>query len=431
MSTYFDLQIMLNFSVALLSILLSTLLALRIRFGVASEKRPAHYLWFLYTCLICFSAANLLGQICEGQQSRAAYALYPIVCFADYLFSGMLAYAASGFLISVAERERKMRWIRILMQGLILVHITMLILSQFTGLFYEIDAQNRYLRSDAYPLSLIPTAMILLLDAFVMLRCGKTLTKTERIVFWSFILIPGASLILLIYVMDLIPLSAMAASLIMFYYLTERHTAQLYREQTENVKLQTEVMLSQIQPHFLYNSLGAIADLCDIDPQKAKQTTITFAQYLRGNMNALGTVDLIPFAQELSHTQQYLELQKVRFGDDLQVCYEIACTDFFVPTLSMQPLVENAVRHGIRQNPGGRGTLAIAAAETERGYEITVTDDGPGFDPNVPPDDKRMHVGLQNVRERLSLTCGGTLTLRRNPVRGMTAVIHIPKAKEE
>lgn len=111
----------------------------------------------------------------------------------------------------------------------------------------------------------------------------------------------------------------------------------------------------------------------------------------------------------------------------LAVRYDIACADFSMPALTLEPLVENAIRHGGRKNAGGRGTVVIATRETPECFEVSVTDDGPGFDPAALPEDERGRVGLRNVRERLAQVCGGTLEIESAPGRGTTATIILPK----
>ena len=189
-----------------------------------------------------------------------------------------------------------------------------------------------------------------------------------------------------------------------------------------------QIMLSQIQPHFLYNSLSVIQNLCHKDPGQAEAATIHFARYLRGNMDSLFSESMISFAQELKHTQEYLTLEKMRFGDKLEVRYDTPCTIFELPPLTLQPIVENAVRHGVRSNPEGAGIVTIATRELPQEYQIIVTDNGSGFDPGQPPEKKeRSHIGIQNVRERLQKICGGKLDYLPSAGKGTVAVISLPK----
>jgi len=220
----------------------------------------------------------------------------------------------------------------------------------------------------------------------------------------------------------------MAIAISCVFYYTWLHL-QFVREHEDALVTGQRVqqMLSQIKPHFLHNALTLIIDLCDTAPQKAKAATVEFSRYLRGNMESIDRTGPIPFEKELEHTKLYLDIEQMRFAGDLQVRYDIACTDFSLPALTVEPLAENAVRHGVREKPDGRGTVVIATRETPDGYEITVTDDGPGFDPDRLPEDGQMHVGIANVRERLRQIVDGSLEYRSAPGEGTAAIIRIPK----
>ena len=199
-------------------------------------------------------------------------------------------------------------------------------------------------------------------------------------------------------------------------------------EQALQAEQRIQIMMTQIQPHFLYNSLTVIQELCRSDPAQAEAATVQFANYLRGNMDALQTNTPIPFGQELEHTRQYLALEEMRFEDKLTVRYDIQCESFVLPILTLQPIVENAVRHGVRGNADGRGEVVIATRETPDCYEITVKDNGPGFDPEKQPKDQgSSHVGIQNVRQRLAQMCGGELKIESIPGAGTCVTIALPK----
>ena len=189
-----------------------------------------------------------------------------------------------------------------------------------------------------------------------------------------------------------------------------------------------ETMMAQIQPHFLFNSLTAIRAAYRTDVDRGEQALTQFSEYLRHNMDALTEDRMIPLEKELQHVSHYLSLQQLRFGDKLQVRWELEATALRLPSLTLQPLVENAVTYGVRQNATGSGTVTIASREYEDRYELMVTDDGPGLmTDNELGDSNRSHIGLQNVRERLDLVCGGKLLLHSEPGAGVTATIVIPK----
>ena len=184
------------------------------------------------------------------------------------------------------------------------------------------------------------------------------------------------------------------------------------------------IMLSQIQPHFIYNTLGTIERMCLKDPQKANELVRNFSLYLRGNFSELDSVTPIRFAEELKHVEYYVNIEKVRFPD-MNIEYEVETTEFVLPALSVQPLVENAIKHGLMRLETG-GTVLIRSYETPTHFCVEVKDDGVGFDTSMPIDEKK-HVGLRNIRGRLKAMVNGDLILESKPGVGTKAVIMIPK----
>ena len=199
---------------------------------------------------------------------------------------------------------------------------------------------------------------------------------------------------------------------------------QIEEKEAELAEKRIAMMLSQIQPHFLYNSISAIQGLCVQDPEKARTALGDFASYLRGNLNSLVASDSIPFTKELSHVETYLKLEKMRFEDRLQVVYDIEEKNFRIPPLVIQPLVENAVKHGVCKNENG-GTVTIKTRKKDDKIIIAIIDDGVGFDYKKLDQTKedRPHIGLQNVRDRLKQTAGAELIINSSPGKGTSAYI--------
>lgn len=244
-----------------------------------------------------------------------------------------------------------------------------------------------------------------------------------------FICVPGALLdIILFYFTDdsASLVFTLAAHLIYTIIVGTQTLIRANRQEMEIEKSQTAVLRSQIQPHFLFNSLTAIAQLCEKDPALAKEATITFSEYYRGNLRAIDYPEPIPFAQELEHLKMYLFIEQLRFGDSLHVVFDIETTDFRIPALTIQPLVENAVKHGVGAKEEG-GTVEISVKERSDGVRIIIRDDGVGFDPNAISNQDRQHVGLENVKKRLLLMCDSTLRIQSAPGEGTTITISLPK----
>ena len=196
--------------------------------------------------------------------------------------------------------------------------------------------------------------------------------------------------------------------------------------QAELKQSRFSVMLSQIQPHFLYNTLNAIYHLCGKDPQTAQEAISSFADYLRSNLDSLDYKELITFDQELQHIKTYLDLEKIRFGDELEVLYDIKTSAFSLPIMSVQPLVENAVKHGVSKHRDG-GSVTVATAETDDAYVVTVRDTGVGFDVEHYADDGKKHIGIENSRQRLQAMCDATLAITSEKGKGTTVTITLPK----
>ena len=166
------------------------------------------------------------------------------------------------------------------------------------------------------------------------------------------------------------------------------------------------IMLSQIQPHFIYNTLGTIERMCLKDPQKAFDLVRNFSLYLRGNFSELDSVTPIRFADEIKHVEYYVNIEKVRFPD-MSIEYDVEATEFVLPALSVQPLVENAIKHGLMRLESG-GTVLVRSYETPTHFCVEVKDDGVGFDTSKLFDEKK-HIGIRNIRDRLEVMVGGTL----------------------
>ena len=189
------------------------------------------------------------------------------------------------------------------------------------------------------------------------------------------------------------------------------------------------IMLSQMQPHFIFNTLNTIYHLCEINPEIARSTIDSFSKYLRNNIDNLDRSEMIHFDKEMSFVKAYLDIEKVRFDDELQITFDTAVTNFKLPVLTVQPIVENAVKHGTSKKEGV-STLCISTRETDTCYEIEIRDTGVGFDTNNPIDEHK-HIGIRNVRQRLKHLCDGTLTIESVVGEGTTATIKIPKKEEQ
>jgi len=186
-----------------------------------------------------------------------------------------------------------------------------------------------------------------------------------------------------------------------------------------------DIMRSQIQPHFIFNALNTICFLCRKDPELAEKATKNFASYLRMNINSIGNSSMVPFNKELEHVKTYVELEKLRFSDKIEVVFDTEYVDFNIPPLALQPIVENAIKHGFGKN---KTSLLIRISSKLEGNTIVVKviDNGVGFDINTVDFGDGTHIGIQNVKNRMVEIAGGSLEIYSLVGTGTMATFKLP-----
>jgi len=196
-----------------------------------------------------------------------------------------------------------------------------------------------------------------------------------------------------------------------------------YLDQKEEVAQErARVAVLQMRPHFIYNTLASIYYLIAKDSEKARRTTLEFSRYLQNNFEAIAKEGTVPFEKELEHTRAYLAVEQACYEGRVFVEFDTPVTSFNVPPLTLQPIVENAVKHGM--DPDSEPLqVFVATRDLGHGVQIIVEDNGPGF---TPPDEKEWHFALTNVRERLKAQCGGTLEIGTREAGGARVTIFVP-----
>ena len=200
----------------------------------------------------------------------------------------------------------------------------------------------------------------------------------------------------------------------------ERRLLEIQAKEDELIRIGTELMVSQIRPHFLYNTLGSVKYLIGTDAEKAEQVLDRFSAYLRANAEAMSQKEPITFERELEHIRNYVFIEQTRFPY-ITVEYDIGDEIFDLPALSVQPLVENAIKHGIRGLQSGKVTIRTFFENDC--HKILVIDNGVGFDVNK----MEGHVGLKNVEKRLKYMSDGTMEISSRPGEGTRVTVSIPE----
>ena len=421
-----------NLSIGIAGFMTSILGLIQVLISPHFERWTKNFFVASFGIMVAIAVSNLSGQLVSSYPDLTHARIFRFTLFWESLLPSLLMLLLTVFLLqSSGEADWKKSRLFHIVLALWIIYAGLLIYTQFSTVIYSIDDSNVYRRGSLYPLLLVPPVLIMAADVIALWRRRRQLSVKQRLAFGIYTVIPMLSMLIQMfyYGVYMILLGSSVAAVFMFNYIWIDQSERYYQQVQENKQLRLDIMLSQIQPHFLYNTLGAIQSLCKTDPATAEKAVAKFSRYLRGNMESLSTDRAIPFTQELGHTKLYLELEQLRYEDALEVSYDLGCTDFRIPTLTLQPLAENAVRHGVRGKPSGRGTVAISTEEFADWYEITVSDDGPGFDPSQTIQDGYSHIGLKNVRERLQRVVSGSLRIDSAPGTGTRAVIVIPKGE--
>ena len=309
------------------------------------------------------------------------------------------------------------------------IYFVLLNASLTTNLFFHYEPENLYQRGPLYRLMVTPLIATMLLNLeSVIRRRNRIPRKIYYTLLASLLPLTAALLIhLFVSVFLLLYVGVCAAAISMYIIILQGQIEEDLRQQREIAHQRASIMVLQMRPHFIYNTMTSIYYLCDQDAQKARQVTMDFTTYLRKNFTAIASEAPIPFTEELEHARAYLAVEQAQFEESISVEYDTPHLTFRVPPLTLQPIVENCVKHG--RDPDGEPLhIRIQTRKTNSGSELLVEDNGPGYHPE---DDDRPHIALKNLRERLEMMCGGTMTIRFREEGGTEVRITIPDQRKE
>ena len=353
-----------------------------------------------------------------------------IAFFGQALLSSVLTILVTAFILyQSGERDWFRNKIFIISLALWLIYVGVLIYAQFTKNIYYVDEENNYHRGPYFSIIMIVPIIIMIVNLFATWKKKEQLSERQIRAFLVYAILPTICMVLQsrLFGIHFIVLGTVAAALYMFMDILTEQREGLALKEVENAKLKNDILLAQIRPHFLFNALTTIKHLIKTDPEKAEKAMVQYTSYLRHNMDSITSNETVSFKEELEHVKGYLEIQKLRFGDELEIECDVSYTDFKLPTLTLLPLVENAITYGTRRNPDRTGRVRISSEKYDDRIEVTVEDDGPGFVPEALPDDrKRSHVGLENVKARIEHVAKGKLIIDSELGKGTKVTIVLP-----
>ena len=354
-------------------------------------------------------------------------ALY-LMLFLEGLFLSLPLPMQTAYLLHCCgENLHSSRLLRLILCLWAVAFIVVLMSALFIGRFYDLTPDGLLQRGPLYPLTLLPYIAIMLFNLAETIRRRRQLSHKIFLGFLIALIPVTVALIIHIFVeiYPLLDISYVLSALVMYGFALFDQIEQDLRRQREIAHQRASIMVLQMRPHFIYNTMMTIYYLCKQDPDLAQEVTLNFTTYLRKNFTAIASERPIPFSAELEHTRAYLSVAHAQHKNRLFVDYDTPHVDFRLPPLTLQPIVENAVKHGMDPDSEPLRIL-IQTVRTDVGSEIIVENNGADFEP--ADDNDEPHIALKNIQHRLEMMCHGKMTIAPRKGGGTVVKVTIPDA---
>lgn len=435
-----------NFAVAaggIVAALLGLLLALMAPFV---ERWERWYFCTTFSLLLAYTVSDLIAQVSLDFGGADFAWLSQVGVFCELFFSTAILPLITAYLLRCAGKNWRDSLLFRIVAALWAAYIVTLVAAQFSDVFYFVSIEDkRVIAGPFFPALVVPPMLLMAINLVALVRLRGSLTRRQLMAFAIYIGLPLVSVLLQAALFDLrvIVIGTSASALAMFgFVLTDQMDAYI-RQREETLRRQAQVMALQMRPHFIYNVMTSIYYLCAQNPKRAQQVTLDFTNYLRANFAAVAEEGEVPFRKELEHTRAYLAVESARLENRLVVDIDCPHTTFRLPPLTLQPLVENAVKHGA--DPELPPLHVRITTYEEPGFSVvTVEDTGPGFDyaqlneiMQAGNTDEALSLSdiegvaanpasaLANIYERLA-ACDSTLKILPRRGGGTVAVIRVP-----
>ena len=402
-----------------------TMMILGVVFSVfmpALDRWSRHYFVTFFTLLLMYAVTISVDFVIFNKPDLAS--AERVIVFLEYTFFSVLTFFPMVYMVHFSGESLKNSVLFRAAIALWCVFFIFLIATQFMDMFYYVTSDNQYFRGPLFPLMMSPLSVVMLLNIGSLIAKRKKLSR--RNFFALFVYMLPTTILVILYMFAsvdaLVAFWMLICSMTMFGLILMDNMKQYMKQQRKIANQHASVMVLQMRPHFIYNTMMGIYYLCDQDPQKAKQVTLDFTTYLRKNFSAIASEDTVAFRDELEHTRAYLAVEQAQFEDSLFVSFDTPHTHFRLPPLTIQPIVENSVKHCLSAS-NDPIHITVITRKTDTANEIIVEDDGPGF---KPADDNEPHIALNNIRERLEMMCKGKLEISQRDGGGTRVKVTIP-----
>lgn len=384
----------------------------------------------IYFCF-CSATAMWTDAICYmcGGNIRLVGVHY-VMTVVSYAFTAFSACTFLTYILTYFEERKNIKYSR---TNRVFAFVYSVICSMvyassvWTGRYFYIDSTGRYqgtARAVFTGAILLPLAIA---SIVVIISNRKLTSKRDTIIHLlyslSYIIIGSFDSI---YTLSFHYIVMTIFVFLIFIFINQERDKDLQVKEKELAISELNALRLQMNPHFVYNTLASIDGLVIVDPREARQLIAKFTKHLRSSYLD-NSPNMVLFEKELENIKCYLSVEQVRFPD-IEVEYKLGVTDFNIPPLTVQPIIENAIKHGICKRDDSAGTITISTFDDDDNYYIEIKDNGVGFDIKAPKkEDGRSHIGITNTEKRLELICNGKLEITSEIGIGTRALITIPK----
>lgn len=413
-----------NLTIVLTGMLLSFYGLLQVTLDAAVTRKTKMIGYALYSCLMLYDISFFIERLYTGHKGTVYRLIVAAANYGEFLFVVILLYAVSALIRkNISGGKDDTARVKIL-NVCVAVQIVLLTINLPFGFIYTVDENSRFQRGPAYILSYITLAVMVIVCFSYRFSNRHELDRKKLAAFdISLLLILIMTPVYLI--VPEIHINLLGAVLIvtcLYVMLLEDQRGKYEAKLEENFKIKQRLISGQLEPHFLNNTLIMIRNLCEPGSDSYRAIS-NLAEFVGGSLKALKSDAPIPVEEELLLVERYLDIQNQRFGDSIEVLWDIQDEDFCLPAFSIQLAVENAIKHGIRQKPDGRGNIDISTYETDDAHIARIENDGVGFDPETVDSG----TGLSSLRSRVELLSRGSVDISSAPDSNTVVTIKIPK----
>ena len=393
----------------------------------ALDKWSKRYFIVLFSLMLMCSVSCFLALVFWYDPSMAVASR--IVYFFEDMFLMTPVFMPTIFILHYSGEKIKKSILFWLVTAVLGVFFVINIFAQFTDVFYYVTPDNQFFRGPLWAFWVFPLAVCMVLNTTGLFYRIKKLPRKYFVALLIYLLYMTTAVLLHMFIFVEIPvvLGISLFALVSFAMILSDNMESNMKKEHQIAHQRAEIMVLQMRPHFIFNTMMGIYYLCDQDAKKAKQVTLDFTSYLRKNFAAIASEEPVPFSDELEHTRAYLAVEQAQFEDTLFIDFDTPYRAFRIPPLTLQPIVENAVKHGMSSSKDPIH-IRVLTRQTDKAVEIIVEDDGVGFDPSRSSDDNDPHIALNNIKERLMMMCKGKLTISSRDGGGTSVKITIPES---